>query len=494
MNLPDKVLAYCTENSLLDCDGVIVGLSGGPDSVALLKVLLSLVRSGEYSGRICALHVNHNLRPGDCDKDEAFVKSLCDSEGVLLKCISADVAYEASRTGRTVEEAGRIIRYRAFDGFRAELEQEGGRYFVATAHHGDDLAETFMMNLFRGSGLEGLTGIKARAGSIIRPFLCVTKQEILDYLGDSEYCTDHTNSELDHTRNVWRNVIFPQIAEVSVKAPHQAIRDTSALLAADSEYIASETYKAFDLCKVQAEGDIMLDAFRLRGLHMAIRSRVIRHLFLYAAGTLKDFEYVNLMAAEDVLQSDIPTTASMPWGIVCFMRNGLFGFVRQDRYDHVMTSIVRNMGFIIADGIFEIKIEPASVQKGFTAKIPNSDIQIKARIIENCDELEYNDKSWFCPTDMVSGDIIVRNDLCGMRFAKAGGSGSKQIKRLFTDLKVPAQVRDNVAGVVIGGMVCFIPGAGHGKGFVSSRSRERCGSLCDKVVEIRFEEAGCYGD
>jgi len=488
MDLPSRVLAYCRENELLDYDGVIVGLSGGPDSVALLKVLLSFQRSGDYKGRICALHVNHNLRPGDCDADEAFVRKLCEEEGVLLRCVNADVAREAARTGRTVEEAGRIVRYRAFGEFRAELETDGSEYVIATAHHGDDLAETFLMNLFRGSGLEGLTGIKAKAGDIIRPFLCVTKQEIIEFLGGSEYCVDITNSELDHTRNIWRNRIIPQIAEVAVKNPEQAIRDTSGLLAVDSDYIASETYKAFDRLKICPGKEMTLDAAGLRECHEAVRSRVIRHLFLYVAGTLKDFEYVNLRSAEEVLESDVPVTAAMPWGIVCFKRNGLFGFVKSERMDAMMTAIVSGMGFVLSDQRFDIRIGPDELKDGFTAKIPNSGIQIRARIIENCDELEYNDKSWFCPTDMISGDIVVRNDLGSLKFAKAGGSGSKQISRLLTDLKVPGQVRSKVTGVMAGDTVCYIPGAGHGRGFVSRLSRERCASSCDKVLEIRFDE------
>ncbi len=488
MDLPSKVLAYCRENDLLSCDGVIVGLSGGPDSVALLKVLLSFQKNGDYKGRICALHVNHKLRPVDCDEDEAFVRKLCGEEGILLKCVTADVSYEAGRMGRTIEEAGRIIRYRAYEEFREELEEEGGRYVTATAHHGDDLAETFLMNLFRGSGLEGLTGIKAKTGDIIRPFLCVTKQEITDYLGESRYCIDKTNGELDHTRNIWRNMIIPQIAKVSVKDPEQAIRDTSGLLAVDSDYIASETYKAFDRLKISLGRDVVLDAAGLRECHEAVRSRVIRHLFLYVAGTLKDFEYVNLRSAEDVLESDVPVTAAMPWGIACFKRTGLFGFVKSERMDALMTAIVSGMGFVLSDQRIDIKIGPDELKDGFTAKIPNSGIQIRARIIENCDELEYNDKSWFCPTDMISGDIVVRNDLGSLKFAKAGGSGSKQISRLLTDLKVPGQVRSKVTGVMIGDTVCFIPGAGHGRGFVSRLSRERCASSCGKILEIRFDE------
>ena len=482
-----RVLAFCKDNGLLDCGGIIVGLSGGPDSVALLKVLKCFKDEGEYAGDICALHVNHNLRPGDCDRDEEFVRRLCGTSDVPLKCVSADVASPEVRRGRTVEEAGRIVRYRAYDEYRMELEKGGRSYAVATAHHGDDLAETFMMNLFRGSGLEGLTGIKAKSGILIRPLLCVTKSEILEFLEGSEYCIDHTNSELDHTRNVWRNRILPDIAEVSVKAPQQAIRDTAALLADDSEFIASEMYKAYEACKVCHKGEVMLNAAMLKGYHRAVVSRVIRHLYLYAAGTLKDFETVNLRDAVEVLYSESSTSKSMPWGFTCFIRNGLFGFAGEGRLDRAMDAVTELMGFVTSDANCEIRVDLEAAQSGITAKLPDSDVQISIRIIENCSEMEYNDKSWFCPIDMISGDITVRNDLGELRFAKAGGTGSKPIKKLLTDLKVPGQSKDKVVGITDDGTVCFIPGAGHSKGFVSEPSRAKCPGTCGKILRIEFK-------
>ena len=343
-----------------------------------------------------------------------------------------------------------------------------------------------MMNLFRGSGLEGLCGMKAVSGNIIRPLLAVDKSEIMEYLGDTPYCVDVTNSELDHTRNIWRNSIMPKIGEVSVKRPNQAIRSTSSLLACDSDYITGEMYRIFDLCKVEAKGRILMDASRLASYHPAIVSRVIRHLYLYVAGSLKDFEQVNLDRAYDILRSGSATREDMPFGIVCFNISGLLGFAKKEDINGVCDLISELKGFVLAPEGTVIRLDEEALKNGFASKMPDSQLQISARIIENCADLEYNDYSWFCPMKLISGDIVISNSLSAGRFGKAGGTGSKQISRIFTDLKVPRESRDRIVGVISGDEVCFIPGIGHSRGFVSEASRERCGSCSGYLLKIEL--------
>lgn len=483
----DRIYSFCEANGLLDFDGVIVGLSGGPDSLALTKILLTFAKGGAYGGKVYALHVNHNMRPGECDEDEAFVKDFCSTNNIPLKTVNYDVTRIAKETGRTEEETGRILRYRAFEEYKNEIGSGSSNIAVAVAHHSDDLAETFMMNLFRGSGLEGLTGIKARNGNIIRPLLCVTKAEILEYLGDTPYCVDRTNEELCHTRNIWRNKVLPAISEVSVKTPEAAIRDTSRLLAVDSDYISSEMYKAFDRCKVQAGKLIMLDAQALAMYHSAIRTRVIRHLFLYVSGSLKDFETVNLDIADGMLDPSSSDREEMPRGYICFRQNGLLGFARSEDMESVMDTIAKDQGFVTCGEGFEVRVTLDEIKRGFNTKLPNSETQISLRLIEKCEGMEYNDKSWFCPIDLMSGDITITNSLSTLSFAKAGGSGSKKVRRIFTDLKVPREIRDSIVGVIDDDGVCFIPGVGHAKGFVSARSKDRCPSEAPEAVEVRFD-------
>lgn len=499
----NKVLEYIRVTSLLDSSGVVIGLSGGPDSVALFKFFLALRDENIYGGSINAVHVNHNLRPGDCDADEAFVRKLCAENNVSLTVENADIAKLSAELHRTEEETGRIVRYKAFSvRVRELINEQPGRYLIAVAHHADDLAETFAMNLFRGSGLEGLTGIKAEQSNVIRPFLCVTKAEIMEYLGDTPYCTDNTNLENDHTRNVWRNKLFPAIAEVSVKKPTDAIRDTAGLLAVDSEFIAQETYGAFEACKVPLGSGrgadsgremLALSITKLMTYHRAITSRVIRHLYLYVAGSLKDFEQVNLNRCIDLISGELQgDRASMPFGITAMKIGGVFLFAKDEEEIARASDLVTVAeGFVTAEEGFSVAVTKDDIKKGFSAELPDSLFKIRVYIIEKCEELSYNSLSWFCPLELIGDGLEIRNGIGSLNFKKAGAEGSKQIRRIFTDLKVPKDSRDRIIGVTDADGALFVPGVGHSRGFISGKSRgrlEETGCGTEKVVAVIFEE------
>jgi len=180
-------------------ESVTVGLSGGADSVALLSVLL------ELGIRVEACHCNFGLRGAESDRDEEFCRSLCLSLGVPLKVRRFDVAARRRETGESVEMACRELRYGWW--------REEGIETLAVAHHSDDNAETLMLNLLRGSGIAGLKGMMPRNGHTVRPLLCVSRADILDYLAGRGlgYVTDSTNASSDYTRNRIRNQLMPRI-------------------------------------------------------------------------------------------------------------------------------------------------------------------------------------------------------------------------------------------------------------------------------------------
>ena len=181
---------------------VVVALSGGADSVALLRSLLAL----DY--RVAAAHCNFQLRGGESDRDEAFVKALCKRLGVTLHTRSFDTVAYAREHGLSIEMAARELRY----GFFREI---GGT--VAVAHHRDDNVETILLNMVRGTGLKGLTGMPYRNGSVVRPLLDVSRRDILDYLGElgQDFVTDSSNMVADVKRNVVRLRLMPLLRELN---------------------------------------------------------------------------------------------------------------------------------------------------------------------------------------------------------------------------------------------------------------------------------------
>lgn len=198
----EKVADYIRLHELVQVgDNVVVALSGGADSVALLHVLMAL------NINCSALHCNFGLRGTESDRDEAFVRNLCDSLGVTLKVKRFDVPEYEQIYKVSTEMACRELRYAWFEQERVAA----GAKYIAVAHHHDDNVETFFLNMLRGTGIQGLSGIKPKNGNIIRPLLCVTRKEVETYLVacDMSYVVDSTNLENDFKRNKIRNVIIP---------------------------------------------------------------------------------------------------------------------------------------------------------------------------------------------------------------------------------------------------------------------------------------------
>jgi tRNA(Ile)-lysidine synthase len=186
---------------------VIVALSGGADSVALLRLMID----ARY--RCEAAHCNFHLRGDESNRDERFVAELCDRLGVKLHKTDFDTAEYAARQGVSIEMAARELRYNWFE----QLRTERGASCIAVAHHKDDSVETILLNLIRGTGIAGLTGIRPKNGHIVRPLLCASRAEITDYLSHigQEYVTDSTNLVDEYTRNKIRLNIIPMLQEIN---------------------------------------------------------------------------------------------------------------------------------------------------------------------------------------------------------------------------------------------------------------------------------------
>lgn len=229
--MKQKISDFISKHSLLSHDGLhLVALSGGADSVALLRILRDL----DY--QIEAAHCNFHLRGAESDRDEAFVRQLCDSLGIKLHLIHFDTETYASVHQVSIEMAARELRY----GYFHSLCKDIGAETVCVAHHRDDAVETFLMNLLRGSGIHGLTGIRPQNGQIVRPLLCVGRQDILDYLHSigQDYVTDSTNLESIVLRNKLRLQVLPLLKQLNPKAVENIDKTANYLREAEKVYNA----------------------------------------------------------------------------------------------------------------------------------------------------------------------------------------------------------------------------------------------------------------
>ena len=261
-----KVLQYIREHKLITPgDLVVAGISGGPDSMALLYILLQL--RDRLNFKLAAAHLNHGLRPEAAD-EEKFVCDYCQNMQIPFYSRRLDVQEIAARGKKSLEEAGRDCRYQYF----AELAAELGATRIATAHHRDDNAETVLLNLIRGSGIKGLRGIRPVNGIIIRPLLCVDKNEIESYLSENsiKYCIDLSNYSTDYLRNRIRHNLLPLLEQDYNPRIVDGLNQLADIAAAENDAMETETARFGEELIIKQEADeIILDVPGILQLHPA---------------------------------------------------------------------------------------------------------------------------------------------------------------------------------------------------------------------------------
>lgn len=267
--LTGAVSAFCRREKI-DLKGktVLVALSGGRDSVALFSILLELGVKEGFA--VAAAHYNHHLRK-TAGRDEDFVRELCAKRGVPLALGGGDVAAFAREMSISIEDAARTLRYR----FLEETAEEMGADFIATAHHAGDNAETVLMNLLRGTGLRGLSGIPPVRGKIIRPLLEVVREDIDRYIEENAlpYVEDETNAETVYTRNRLRHELLPLLEELSPGSTER-VAAAAARLRQDSAYLERQAEEK--LPPADDAGETRIPLALLGGEDPAIAARLVR--------------------------------------------------------------------------------------------------------------------------------------------------------------------------------------------------------------------------
>ena len=250
--------------------GVVVGFSAGPDSVILLCALLHFKSLFMPDLKISALHVNHMIRGDEADRDEQLALDFCNALSVDISVERHDVPTIAKGRKLGLEECARDIRYNAFETMR-HTKNYGS---VAVAHNADDNVETVMLNILRGSGLNGISGIRSVRGNIIRPLLDVSKEEILNALKEFgiPYAVDSTNSDSDYSRNYLRNNVIPLFKSINPSYLN-SFSNLSKILREDNEYLDKCAEIKFNSIKSDLFDGVCTDV--LLSLEKPIRSRVI---------------------------------------------------------------------------------------------------------------------------------------------------------------------------------------------------------------------------
>ena len=409
-DLVDKVFAFTSEKSLFSAPcHVLLGLSGGADSMALLHMLTHWPTSAI---RVSAVHIHHGLRGEEADRDEAFVCDYCARHAVALTVVHVDVASVAKECHISLEEAGRHIRYEQFEKIRRAVNAD----YVLTAHTASDQAETVLMHLVRGCGLAGLAGIPFARGLIRRPLLCCTRQEIEEYCSSNDvpYVTDSTNCDIRYTRNDVRGRLLPLLREMNPSIEGALLR-LSRCAYDESVYLDELADSALQsaLC-----GDSYpAEAFTAQPT--VIRRRMIR-LLLRRYG-VTSIEEAHILAAEKMILSGN--------GSVDLFGPFIFA-VQQGR-----VSIVDSVTPIISEPVV-IEAIPGTVlfsNREYTFEIGSHHNTNVHNLLANCG----------IDCDKIQGRLCLRGRQSGDYMHPAGRGVGKSLKKWMNEWCIPAHLRDS---------------------------------------------------
>ena len=391
----NTVKRFIDQKSLLNKDShVLVALSGGADSVCLLLLLAKL----QY--KVTAVHCNFRLRGEESQRDENFVRDLCLKNGIKLYVRSFDTHQYAVQNKISIEMAARDLRYAYFEQLRNEI----GADAIAVAHHRDDSVETFIMNAVRGTGIRGLGSIQPRNGYVIRPFLCVSHDEILCELQDygQQYVTDSTNYETVYTRNKVRLDIVPLLRSLNSSASENiftTIMNMQETLKIYNSFIEEMKRKC-----VSEENDACIVSMT------QIRACISPISVLYEILSEKGFNRNQVCEMLDITDSGRTFISS-----------------RDDKDNHVNIALIdRNRIIIRRKSSDDFEIVGLS-------DYPN----IKVSVVDVSDvEINSNPRFAYIDEDKVKGHLFVRKVEPGDKFRPFGMKGFKLVNDLLTDMKV----------------------------------------------------------
>ena len=430
MNIRDIENFIREEGMLKEGDIVVAGISGGADSVCLLHVLSSL--KDEIGYDIHAVHVNHMIRGAEADRDENFVKELGEKLGVPVTAFHKDIPKIAAETGMSCEEAGRKERYDAFAEIAEDLESTTGRRVrIAVAHNKDDMVETVLFNMARGSSLKGLAGIRPVRENIIRPLLFAGRDEIESYLEElgQDYVTDSTNLEDDYTRNRIRHVIIPALKDINQGAVDHiycAARDTADVYAG-IERKAGEFVDSFSTVTTQDDvvTGISFSIIPFELLSDAEQSEAVLAAMERVAGKRKDITRKHIDIILDLTRGSSGRGVDLPYDISA-RRTGDTLIIEKRGNEE-------NSGI---EGTFKKEIFNLVGETHFTKNMYTEIVDY----------------------DKIKGVVRVRRPETGDSIVINDKGGRKKLSKLFTDLKVDRTKRDSWPVVVDDDDVVWVPG------------------------------------
>lgn len=469
--LPEQAARLIQQNRLIPPGSQIVAaVSGGADSIALLLILHGLRQTMDF--QLSCVHVHHGLRGADADADLLYVHDWCRQLAVPFYSREMPVAQLARARGIGLELAARNVRREVFSRLADELavQPDGIRrpVRIALAHHLDDQAETLLLHLGRGTGLDGLAGMQPSDGFLIRPLLACRRADIEAWLAQQQitWRHDQTNDDCFTIRNRVRHQVLPQWRMALGYDPVPLLGRTAENLALDRAYLDTLAQAAFDQCR-QADS---LAATAFSGLHPAVQTRVLRLLWQQHTGHGQNLEQVHIRCILDWLKTasdghslDLPEKRR-----ICYAR-GQISLTARDADSGLNGAVA---------------FEPVPLTLPGLTRIDALNLQISAEFIENEQEIVYNGAMecfWF---ERIR-NCVVRTRQPGDRIHPWGRAGGKLLKKYLQEQKVSAAERSRLILLADGHEVVWLPGYASGSAYVARPGQGDGPRICLQLSAIQ---------
>lgn len=459
MNFLDKIINYVKEFHMIEeGESVVAGVSGGADSVCLLYFLKEYQRIVPFS--LYCVHVEHGIRE-NANEDAVYVEKLCRQWEIPFFVYHKNVPEIAKKLGVSHEEAGRLVRYEAFEETLNSIDKDGK---IAVAHHKNDLAETVLFHLFRGTGLKGMSGIVPVRENVIRPLLCMTREEIEAFLDDLKlsFQTDQTNLTDEYSRNrIRHHVLAYANASINEKATEH-IAETAGMIALADEYFSKKAEEYLALYGKIEESGICLMIPQLLKEHILIQKYVIKSCIEKIAGKSKDISEIHVDSVISLFRKTGSKQISLPYEMVAKKEYELLWIKKEDASDTAKLSLAHS--FVQRCIINEKNLNIP--QKKYTKWFSYDKIKHKCK----SQELELKMRT------RLAGDYIVIDDL----------GHTKKLKEYMIEAKIPKQQRDQIELLTIGSEVLWI--IGH-----RINAAYKVTDFTEEILEVQYKEEDNLG-
>lgn len=414
-------------------DRIVVGVSGGADSVCLLFVLLELRKRIPLS--LYVVHINHGIRD-EAGEDASYVESLCKDRDIPFYLVQENVRGMAKEQHRSEEEMGRIVRYDAF--YRIAEEVNAGK--IAVAHNMNDKSETMLYNLFRGSGIKGLGSIRPVREKIVRPILCLKRSEIEEYLLERgiRFCMDATNEKDDYTRNRIRHHILPYAEqEISGGSIEHVARAAEEMEEIDN-YLMLQTEALKKKCVKKTNNGYIFDVEKIQKEHSVIRKRLLFELLMELAPHRKDITNAHVTALDGIFSKEGNSSVKLPFGII-------------GRREYTKVVLYRTLGNEEIAGDIDEHIAVKCVLS----------LTVFAADMENNSEVPQKKYTKWFDYDKIEQSIMLRSRRQGDYISVADRDGyevHKSLKSYFINEKIPTAERERTMLLADGAHIIWVIG------------------------------------